>query len=92
MRLKSLMKSLLGVVITAVIIYMVSYIQHDRVNATVYSVSPTEIVFETENGNLYAIEHTPKSPSLMTGDAVILIMFDYEDFNPRNDEIVKVIK
>ena len=72
-------------------VFLVALVQNDRRNATVWKVNGNCVAFEVESGDIYEWESKGKE-DFRVGDKAILVMFDYEDFDPTNDEIVAVWK
>lgn len=77
----------LGIYLTLV---FMGYVQDDHVVGTVADVNGTEITFELDNGHQYVWED--KRNTYEVGDKYKIDMFDFENFNPYDDAIVKVRK
>lgn len=75
---------LIGILLTVVGIH---YIQNDFRGATVAEIKGDVITFETTDGNLWDYK---TSETYEIGEMVVLEMFDFENMNPYDDQIVKV--
>lgn len=75
----------------AIIMMIMSRVCETKTTVTVYTVDESEVVFETNNGHLYAYELSPKSKwKFEIGEEWEVYFFDYETMSPYDDEITKI--
>ena len=76
---------------------LVNIAERDTVNAKVIEVNENEVIFKVTdfNSNQYNHEYVwelEKNETFTKDENVKLVMFDFENGNPKDDEIVKILK
>ena len=89
--MKKLIKVIGVIALIVTIGKLYGYIQQDHFECQIVDIQDNVLYFEAYNGNVYGYE-TSNSDEFEIGEICKVDFFDFEDYNAKNNEIVKIKK